>query len=102
MCLQVTKLKENKINSNTKPSTKFQIKDQLMPLQAKGQAVFPVFEVVAIEYFNADYCYICIVRQSVNGELQQASQVVPLLADQEEVVLFSIDNASTTNNATEA
>lgn len=69
----------------------YKISDRLMPVQAKGQPVFPVFEVIAIRDFNMQLCYICYLRQCFNGTLQEVSQIVPLAVNQEGLALFSLD-----------
>lgn len=71
--------------------TKYKIGDRLMPVQAKGQPAFPVFEVVAIKEFNMQLCYICFVRLCFNGFLQGDSQLAPLAVAQEGLILYSLD-----------
>ena len=75
--------------------TKYKIGDRLMPTQAKGQALFPVFEVIAIKEFNMGLCYICFVQQCFNGALQDQKQIVPLAVNQEDISLYSLDGEYT-------
>ena len=76
--------------------TQYKISDRLMPEQAKGQPVFPVFEVIAIKEFNMQWCYICFVRLCLDGFIQGNAQLVPLAVEQDGFALYSVEGEYTT------
>lgn len=75
--------------------TKFQVGDQIMPLAAKGSAVFPIFEIILIREFNGEECYICYLRQSIHANISPIQQIVPLNVEQDNLVIYSVDGEYT-------
>lgn len=75
--------------------TKFQVGDQIMPEQAKGSAVFPIFEIICIREFNGEECYICYLRQSIHANISPIQQIVPLGTSQDNLAIYSIDGEYT-------
>jgi hypothetical protein len=73
----------------------FQIGDQLCPKTSKGQMMFPVFEVIAIRECNTEMCYICFMKQCIQGNLTPVQQIIPININQEGLAVFSLEGEFT-------